>query len=160
VVAVTLLVIVVLGGRNSPLSRLLSTRGFVAIGRWSYGIFLWHFPLLVILQDDISYPDGPAGLAFRLLWILVLTIPLAAATYAWVEHPAILWSQRLPGEMPPVADAASSTVASSDPGQRDVRDLRDQSLPTGTQPKTASSTTSAQQTAPNPTQPRKVPPAE
>ena len=163
VVAVTLLAVVVLGGPDSPVSRLLGTKGFVAIGRWSYGIFLWHFPLIVILQDDITYPDGPAGLAFRLVWILGLSILLGAATYAWVEQPAIRWSQRLPAADPPVDVRAVSTVASAEPDQRNVRDQRAQGaqrLPAGTEPETPSSTTSAQPTAPNPTQPRRLPPAE
>ncbi len=131
VIAVTLLVIVVLGRPDSPLSRLLSTNWFNAVGRWSYGIYLWHLPLIVMTEQGMSFPDGIGGLVLRLLWILGLSIPLSAATYAWVERPAIRWSQRLPG-----------------------------ALPRNTAPDTASSTTSAQPTAPEPTQVRRLPPAE
>ena len=96
VIALALLTVAVLGGATTPLNALLSTRWFTAIGRWSYGIFLWHFPLLVMLEDGLDYPDGPAGFFIRIALVLGLSIPLSAATYAWVERPAIAWSQRQP----------------------------------------------------------------
>lgn len=95
-VALTLLVVVVLGGTRSPFTRLLSTAWFNAIGRWSYGIYLWHLPLITILEPQVPLPDGPADLALRLALILGLSIPLGAATYAWVEKPAIEWSHQRP----------------------------------------------------------------
>lgn len=97
VVAVTLLAAVVLGSKHSPVSRLLSTAWCVAIGRWSYGIFLWHLPLIVIMQGDVTWPTGPVGVATRLLVVLGISVPLGAVTYRYVELPAIRWSQRLPG---------------------------------------------------------------
>ena len=93
-VAVILLAGVVLAPTTAPLTRLLSTRWFVAIGRWSYGIYLWHLPVIVILDRDITFPDGPIGLGWRLLCVLAISIPLGAATYAWVERPVIAWSRR------------------------------------------------------------------
>lgn len=93
-VAVILLAGVVLAPTTAPLTRLLSVRWFVAIGRWSYGIYLWHLPVIVILERDITFPEGPVGLVWRLLWVIVISIPLGAATYAWVERPAIAWSRR------------------------------------------------------------------
>lgn len=139
VIALTLLVIVVLGARNSPLSRMLSTTWFNAIGRWSYGIYLWHLPLLFMSEKNLTFPDGLAGLVLRLAWVLGLSIPLSAATYRWVEKPAIEWSQRFPAK-----------------GQRDPRER----TPRVAAPETASSTTSTHPTAVNPTQPRRTPPAE
>ena len=94
VVAVTLLVVVVLGRPDSPLSRLFSTRGFNAIGRWSYGIYLWHLPVIVILQDDFTRRTGPGGFVLWLSVVLAASIALGAATYTWVERPAIAWSKR------------------------------------------------------------------
>jgi peptidoglycan/LPS O-acetylase OafA/YrhL len=35
------------GTAPSPLTRLLSTRPAVAVGDWSYSIYLWHWPLIV-----------------------------------------------------------------------------------------------------------------
>lgn len=93
-VALILLVATVMSPDSAPLHRLLSTRWFNAIGRWSYGIYLWHLPVVVVLERDITFPDGPLGLAWRLVWVLAISIPLGAATYAWVERPAIAWSRR------------------------------------------------------------------
>jgi len=109
VVAITLLTVVVLGHPDSPTSRLLSTTWFVAVGRWSYGIFLWHFPLIVILREDITYPGGPAGVALRLLVVLVISVPLGAATYTWVELPAIRWSRRPTDNAPTRAISTTKT---------------------------------------------------
>lgn len=94
VIAVTLLAIVVFSGTSSPFTRLLSTSWFNAIGRWSYGIYLWHLPLITVMESQLPWPEGPVDLLVRLAVILGLSIPLAAATYAWVEKPAIEWSHQ------------------------------------------------------------------
>ncbi len=110
--ALTLLVVVVLGRLDSPFNRLLSTRWFVATGRWSYGIYLWHLPLIVITEKRFGFPDGVGGLVLQLGWVLALSISLAAATYAWVERPAIAWSH---GSRTRLAPAAASSTTSSQP---------------------------------------------
>ena len=136
-VAGALLVMVVLGRREAPLSRLLGLSWMTAVGRWSYGIYLWHLPVIVMSDEQITFPDGAAGFVFELVWVLAISIPLGAATYAWVERPAIAWSRR-PG-------AASATS-----GQRVRRADRPRDTP---EPAAASSTTSAQATAAPPTEP-------
>lgn len=95
IISLILLLVVVFGPASSPISRLMSTRALTASGRWSFSIYLWHLPLLVMLDDKMTSPDGSAAeLAFKLIWALALTIPLSAATYLWVEEPAIEWSRR------------------------------------------------------------------
>ena len=135
-IAVTLLAVAVLGGPETPLNRVLSTVWATAMGRWSYGIFLWHFPLLVILEDKIDYPTGVAGFVTRVVLVLGLSVPLAAATYAWVERPAIIWSQR-----------ARTYVADAETPQRDRADLTAGCA----QPTSATSKMSPQAMAPAPT---------
>jgi peptidoglycan/LPS O-acetylase OafA/YrhL len=155
VIALTLLVIVVMGTRDSPLSRILSTTWFNAVGRWSYGIYLWHLPLIVMTEKGMTFPEGLAGLVLRLLWILGLSIALGAATYRVVEQPAIRWSQRRPIQAP--------TPTPPEQDQRDLRnprDVRERDLSGNSEARTPSSTTSAQPTAPNRTQPRRLPPGE
>lgn len=135
-VAVLLLATVVFGSPASPLDRLLGTRWFVAIGRWSYGIYLWHLPVIVVMERDLTFPDGPLGLVWRLTWVLALSIPLAAATYAWVERPAIAWSRRPFGR--------------SDDGRRVL----------GRAPAASSRSTAAQPSTPPPAASRNDSPAE
>ncbi|MVQ51540.1 acyltransferase family protein [Nocardioides sp. MAH-18] len=94
-VSLALLVAVVFGSSGSPTSWLMSTRALTTAGLWSYSIYLWHLPIIVILDDKLDYPDAPvADLVFRLVWVLALTLPLSAATYAWIEKPAMEWSAR------------------------------------------------------------------
>jgi hypothetical protein len=48
------------------------------VGDVSYGVYLWHWPLLVLAPYALSVPRGG---------LVVLTLILAAATQRWVEDP-------------------------------------------------------------------------
>ena len=55
-----------------------------------YGIYVWHFGVILVLKAH--------GVASA--WMLVaaagsVTLVLAAASWRWVERPAIRWGQRL-----------------------------------------------------------------
>lgn len=86
-VAVSLTVVLVLlalgSAEPSLLGRLLSIRFLVWVGTISYGLYLWHFPVLRVLQD---WELGG--------WTLViagfaLSFTLAAASYRFVERPLL-----------------------------------------------------------------------
>ncbi|MFC7497478.1 MULTISPECIES: acyltransferase family protein [unclassified Nocardioides] len=145
-VAITLLVVVVFGAMSSPFTRLLSTAWFNAIGRWSYGIYLWHLPLITILDDQLSFPDGVGSLFIRLAWVVGLSIPLGAATYAWIEKPAIEWSHQ---------STKGRTAASAHRNERGLR-IADTTEPTPSA--TSASTTTAQPAdAPSASRPTSTP---
>ena len=64
-------------------SRALSIRPLRRIGDWSYSIYLWHWPLLLI-------PQLHAGRELSLttnLGLAALSVVFAAFTYRWVEVP-------------------------------------------------------------------------
>ncbi|THD43749.1 MAG: acyltransferase [Bradyrhizobium sp.] len=64
-------------------ARLLAARPMTAIGRISYPIYLWHWPLLVFLRYATGGEFGPP-----VRWALIaLTIVLAQATYRYIERP-------------------------------------------------------------------------
>ncbi|KQQ84426.1 acetylase [Xanthomonas sp. Leaf131] len=62
--------------------RVLSAAPVVAIGRISYSLYLWHWPVLVLLRWSVGLESVAAKLV-----ALVLTFACAAASYRWVERP-------------------------------------------------------------------------
>ena len=65
-------------------TTLLSSRPFQAIGRWSYSIYLLHFPVLALTTRTLGDPAG--NIALKAL-IVIVTIALSAVTYRYVERP-------------------------------------------------------------------------
>src|SRR5213594_4569668 len=47
-IAVSLMIANVVSESQSPLTRLLAVAPLVAIGRISYGVYLWHFPVFYL----------------------------------------------------------------------------------------------------------------
>jgi len=68
---------------REPVTRLLSTRPFVMVGKLSYSLYLWHFPIFAFGRLR-SMGEEP-GLEM-LVW-LVLTILLSWLGYLLVEKP-------------------------------------------------------------------------
>ncbi len=63
----------------------------VPVVRWlgarSYGIYVWHWPVVLVVGQDVPVqPGGPAYLLTR-LWCLVVTLVLADLSYRFVETP-------------------------------------------------------------------------
>ncbi|WP_372390912.1 acyltransferase family protein [Xanthomonas sp. NCPPB 3582] len=69
--------------------RVLSARPVVAIGRISYSLYLWHWPVLVVLRWTV----GLESMGARLVAV-ALTFVCALASYRWVEVP---WRSRRVG---------------------------------------------------------------
>jgi peptidoglycan/LPS O-acetylase OafA/YrhL len=73
---------------DSLLSGALRWGPMPALGRWSYGIYLWHLPLIRLAQpvlgETLAVTTGAA----------LLAIPVAAASYRFVEQPVLKWSRR------------------------------------------------------------------
>ncbi len=73
--------------------RLLAGRAPRAIGRLSYTLYLWHWPVLVLAEARLGTLGWPA----RTAWTLVAVLP-AIATMRWVEQP--LRRSRTVSELP------------------------------------------------------------
>lgn len=54
------------------------------VGQRSYGIYLWHWPIIVALA---AAPGEQPETPFRSVLIVALTLLLAAASYRWIEQP-------------------------------------------------------------------------
>jgi peptidoglycan/LPS O-acetylase OafA/YrhL len=95
---------------GAPVARTaLGWRPLVAVGRRSYGLYLWHWPVFVVL-DATSADIGRVALA------TVVSIVLSEASYRLVEQPlrhgalGRWWQQRRQGGEPRWAPVAGATA--------------------------------------------------
>ena len=112
VVAFALVAPLVLDRPGTP-HRLLGTDLMVTLGRWSYGLFIWHLAAL-----DMVFPViGTFPFTGRMPTVLVLTLlfgfAIAAVSYALVESPSRealrRWEKR--GERTEIVDAEANAIA-------------------------------------------------
>ncbi len=68
---------------TSPLPRLCSLAPLVFIGRISYGLYLYHWPLFLVINHAHTGLDGPGLLAAR----LAATFALATVSFFALEEP-------------------------------------------------------------------------
>jgi len=80
-VAGTVLVLGSIGTRTGP-GALLSVRPMQWLGGRSYGLYLWHWPVLVLLEARVTSP-GP----WARIGALAAATLAAAASYRFVENP-------------------------------------------------------------------------
>ncbi|MBC3373449.1 acyltransferase [Pseudomonas sp. SWRI92] len=66
----------------SPLLRLLRSSPATYVGRLSYSLYLWHWPVLVFLRWTTGLEQFAIQLAYP-----VIVAALAAASYHWIETP-------------------------------------------------------------------------
>src|SRR5207245_3895706 len=69
--------------RRGRVSRLLSFRPLCALGLVSYGVYLWHWPIYVVLNESRAHMAGWALLALR----IAVTLAVAVVSYRVVEQP-------------------------------------------------------------------------
>ncbi|WP_416276981.1 acyltransferase family protein [Nocardia sp. alder85J] len=74
--------------------RLLRSRVAATVGRWSYGIFIWHLAVLSMMFPMFGFLPFSGGFLHVLALTVGFTLPLAAVGYALVEEPARRWVRR------------------------------------------------------------------
>ena len=82
-VAVVAVVLAVARADGSPLSRGLSWRPLCWVGAISYGLYLWHWPVLVFISEGRTRLEGWQLLALR----TVVTLACALLSYHLLEQP-------------------------------------------------------------------------
>ena len=92
--------------------RVLGTRPMVTLGRWSYGIFIWHLAALTMVFPVIGEFSFRGRMPEVLLLTLIFAIAIAAVSYALVESPCRealrRWESRRRQKSAPAADGAVS----------------------------------------------------
>jgi peptidoglycan/LPS O-acetylase OafA/YrhL len=69
---------------DAALARILSVRPALWLGRRSYGLYLWHFPVLSAVIDHA--PGNIPPFARNTVGVLA-SVVLAASSYRWIEQP-------------------------------------------------------------------------
>jgi peptidoglycan/LPS O-acetylase OafA/YrhL/lysophospholipase L1-like esterase len=102
--AVIASVVAVPGG---PLARGLSARWLRLVGRVSYGVYLWHVPVYLLVTRSRTHLPGPMLLLLR----VAVTFALAAVSWRLVEVPSRTWRPHMPPIPRRVANAAIVAMA-------------------------------------------------
>jgi peptidoglycan/LPS O-acetylase OafA/YrhL len=148
-------------GQTAPLTP-LNNRPLRALGRWSYSLYLWHWPLLLI--PALATGVGIDALAWtERVGLLVAALVLSAATYRLVESPlrtakALVASRWLSLGVAGLFILTSATagfaltlrpVGNSEAGPVVVHELpADQGAPANTEPTQTATPTETPTTAP------------
>jgi peptidoglycan/LPS O-acetylase OafA/YrhL len=76
------------------------------VGTISYGVYLYHVPVLVMLGKWRGLPSNAAELALWLAATVAITLALAAASWRLVERPAMRWRPRSMRAPAPAVESA------------------------------------------------------
>jgi len=92
-----------------PVGRILNVPGLPALGRISYGVYLYHWPIFLVLDHERTGLDGWVLTAVR----IAATVAVAAASYHYVEEPIRTrrWFAGRTGRAAVVAGAAIAVIA-------------------------------------------------
>jgi peptidoglycan/LPS O-acetylase OafA/YrhL len=81
--AVVILIMAAVARPGCIAAQLLSTTPLRALGKISYGVYLWHFPLFLWLSEGATGLSGIPLLVLR----LVVTLAVSTASYVFIEQP-------------------------------------------------------------------------
>jgi peptidoglycan/LPS O-acetylase OafA/YrhL len=95
--ALTIMVIVapLARGEDSPLARLLDIRPIRFVGKVSLSMYLWHYPLMLLLgRFGLMAGDSLLGMLQNTVLVLVVTLLVSTVTYYLVEEPVMKAAKR------------------------------------------------------------------
>jgi peptidoglycan/LPS O-acetylase OafA/YrhL/lysophospholipase L1-like esterase len=115
------------GPRSGRLGRVLSWRPFVAAGVVSYGLYLWHWPAYVVLDEARTGLEGWALTGVR----IPVSVALAVVSYRAIEQPIRTGRVAVPRPFATVlvAGAAAALVVVALTGVDDPADATDLAEP-------------------------------
>jgi peptidoglycan/LPS O-acetylase OafA/YrhL len=114
-VAFALVAPLVLDRVDTP-HRLLGNVGMVTLGRWSYGLFIWHLAALAMVFPVIGTFPFTGDMPTVLVLTLIFGFAIAAVSYALVEAPCRealrRWEKReQPAQTGQAVDAEADAIA-------------------------------------------------
>jgi peptidoglycan/LPS O-acetylase OafA/YrhL len=104
---------------GSLVSAALRLRPLVWLGRRSYAVYLWHYPIVLLI-----FLNTPLTGWLNFAVALPLTLLIAAVSWRLVESPCLRLKQRFEPQSPPpsasrsVCDSAAGPEAATSPGVR------------------------------------------
>ena len=83
----TVVLIAALLESDSPWRRVMQLRPLVWVGERSYGIYLWHWPVLMVAATLVPFAQGTVRAALVLTSALVVTFVLSELSHRFIETP-------------------------------------------------------------------------
>lgn len=77
--------------RNAPFTALLASKPLRELGRLAYSLYMWHWPLLILLLTHLNRPHPSNKIG---IFILVVSLALAWFTHHYIEEPLRLKTKR------------------------------------------------------------------
>ncbi|MBK9383291.1 MAG: acyltransferase [Planctomycetes bacterium] len=97
--------------RSSALARALAMPALRAIGRISYGMYVWHALAALVVRHGLDRLGWDLGLfVSSTLWLFAVLL-VASASYRWIEAPFLRWKDRI-ARRHPAAEIAIAPPAS------------------------------------------------
>lgn len=78
--------VIMFAHEGTAVNKLLSNRGFVGLGLISYGMYLWHQPIIVFYRSEVTDFSSSFS-SFEAVVIFLVTIALSALSYFLIEKP-------------------------------------------------------------------------
>lgn len=108
--------------RRSPLLAVLASRPLQWSGLVSYGVFLWHDPIVWLLRREGLTTTGRAGFVLALLATVGLAGLAAALSWRFVERPALSLKRSVAAPGPAVAVPQQAPPVLDDPEPAPARE--------------------------------------
>ena len=105
---------------RGPIARVLSLRPLVGLGLISYGVYLWHWPVYVLLNEDRAHLGGWWLVALR----VTATLAIALVSYVVLEQPirhGALSVRQMRGLIPAAAALLVASIVASTGGWEATR---------------------------------------
>jgi peptidoglycan/LPS O-acetylase OafA/YrhL len=91
---------------RSTVARMLAVRPLRAVGKVSYGAYLWHFPVFVVIDETLGLDGaGPALLGIG------VTAALTVVSYVAIERPFLRLKTRFEAPKRPAVVAEPASAA-------------------------------------------------